>query len=1398
MPCVAAALVAAGAHAGTFSSDFSNPSVGGISLVGGARANGDPYPAIANGVLALTYAEPSLNGSAFLDELDPGQAVGSFNLDFKLRIGGGTSDPADGFSIYFGPDLGGAVFGEEGPEGGTGLVITFDTFDNGAGEAPAIDVKYGGAVIGHVRFTAGNIQSDTFSNVSIKLKSNGTLDLTYKGAVVYSNLYIPGFTPASGKFAFGARTGAAFSNHWIDDLSISTTVAGAPTVPTVATGPASQSVPEHADVTFTALPGGTPPFTIEWLKDGATIPGATELTYTLTDVPSTLNGARYSVKITNAQGTVTSDPAVLTVAADVVPPALTSVRGSETFTTATVVFSEAVNAATAGVAGNYSIAGLPVTAATVLSPTTVRLTTAPQTPGARYTLVVNNITDKASVANSIAAGSSREFGAWVLAKGFLKFESYLSITGVGVQALLDDPKFQAGTPDAVGFVSAFDSRSFYPTDATENYGARISGFFTPDVSGDYRFFSRSDDASQTFLSPDTNPGNATQIAEETGCCNGFLESPAAQTSEPQPLVGGTRYFVQMLYKEGGGGDYGQVAVRREGDPTPSGSLTPIPGRMLSTFADPDAASITISSSPVSLTGSENTHVTFTAAGTGTPAPVVLQWQRAEAGSETYVDIAGATGTSYTTPILKQATDNGAKYRVEVRVPGKTQSSGVATLTVIIDSTPPSIVSAVAGDNLKSLTLTYSEAMLTAGLGTPANYTVPGVTVSSATVINSTTVRLTTTAMPEGGSLTVQAASVRDSAGNVIVAPGNSASFRAPVIVLGAATFEAYTGFGGVQPADLRANAKFPGSPDVVRLLPGLEMNGFGDNYGGRIKAFFIPPVTGDYVAYLAADDGGELYLSTDDSEVNKRLVAVEPVWANSREWVTVDSADRRPDTAKIDANQPAPNVSVPVQLVGGQRYYTEIQYKEGGGGDHGAAKFVLASDGAPENGTLPAFGPVLATAVDPARLAELSLPVASKSAPGSGTAPGFRIRVNQANQIGDVGLPTYIYRAEQQLAGLVDTNSADLTLAVGGVFNRTGIINFNQDAGSGTDIGNFRLDSAPPFTDEQFLGIPGLGKESTRTDNIAAEVITYVEFPRAGVYFMGVNSDDGFSVTATDQAPVDNLGVYATSGGVTKGFFAAHGGTDKGGVFRPITAPIVGKAVLAVPPLADSPIVNVDQIRGNIAVIDRGVNTFSAKAQFAKDAGAIGVIIVNSRDPDSANGKFPIVMGGAVVDQPAVMISKPQGAELKAMIAAGETTIRIAPDSTRYLGSFDGGRGASDTVFAFNVAEAGLYPLRLVWFEGGGGANLEWFTVNPDGTKIPVNDTSNASGLRAFQTRTFVPPTNPEVSATLDGSDIVLTFKGTLQSSATIDGTYTDVVSTSPHRIPAGSSSGNRFYRARN
>jgi hypothetical protein len=74
------------------------------------------------------------------------------------------------------------------------------------------------------------------------------------------------------------------------------------------------------------------------------------------------------------------------------------------------------------------------------------------------------------------------------------------------------------------------------------------------------------------------------------------------------------------------------------------------------------------------------------------------------------------------------------------------------------------------------------------------------------------------------------------------------------------------------------------------------------------------------------------------------------------------------------------------------------------------------------------------------------------------------------------------------------------------------------------------------------------------------------------------------------------------------------------------------------------------------------------------------------------------------------------------------------------LGIFEGGRGAADTLFNFVVEEDGVYPMRLLWYEGRGGANVEWFSV-VDGEKILVNDTSNANASKAYREITSGQPT---------------------------------------------------------
>ena len=87
-------------------------------------------------------------------------------------------------------------------------------------------------------------------------------------------------------------------------------------------------------------------------------------------------------------------------------------------------------------------------------------------------------------------------------------------------------------------------------------------------------------------------------------------------------------------------------------------------------------------------------------------------------------------------------------------------------------------------------------------------------------------------------------------------------------------------------------------------------------------------------------------------------------------------------------------------------------------------------------------------------------------------------------------------------------------------------------------------------------------------------------------------------------------------------------------------------------------------------------------------------------------------------------------------------------------GKFQGGRGSADTTFLMDVREAGIYPLRLVYFSQGGDASVELFTVNDAGEKVLVNDTANG-GLAAYRAGTapdYVEPAQPAQPAAMVAS----------------------------------------------
>ncbi|HTI70104.1 MAG TPA: lamin tail domain-containing protein [Candidatus Limnocylindria bacterium] len=149
--------------------------------------------------------------------------------------------------------------------------------------------------------------------------------------------------------------------------------------------------------------------------------------------------------------------------------------------------------------------------------------------------------------------------------------------------------------------------------------------------------------------------------------------------------------------------------------------------------------------------------------------------------------------------------------------------------------------------------------------------------------------------------------------------------------------EVYQGIGGNAISDLTNSTIFPDHPTLTNFVSDFfeAPSEFDDNYGQRMHGYITPPVSGNYTFWIASDDNGSLYLSTDEEPANVRLIASVSSWTSSRQW-----------------NAYGEQQSAPVQLEAGKNYYILAFQKEGGGGDNLAVRW-LRPDGVDE-GPIPA------------------------------------------------------------------------------------------------------------------------------------------------------------------------------------------------------------------------------------------------------------------------------------------------------------------------------------------------------------------------------------------------------------------------------------------------------------
>jgi uncharacterized repeat protein (TIGR01451 family) len=118
---------------------------------------------------------------------------------------------------------------------------------------------------------------------------------------------------------------------------------------------------------------------------------------------------------------------------------------------------------------------------------------------------------------------------------------------------------------------------------------------------------------------------------------------------------------------------------------------------------------------------------------------------------------------------------------------------------------------------------------------------------------------------------------------------------------------------------LTSSPNYPNSPNGCDLLPSFDapMN-WANNFGTRMHGYLYPPTTGLYTFWIASDDNGELWLSSDMNPANEVLIATVPGWTNPLQWT----------------KYPAQQQSADILLVAGQGYYIDALQKEGGGLDN--------------------------------------------------------------------------------------------------------------------------------------------------------------------------------------------------------------------------------------------------------------------------------------------------------------------------------------------------------------------------------------------------------------------------------------------------------------------------------
>lgn len=170
--------------------------------------------------------------------------------------------------------------------------------------------------------------------------------------------------------------------------------AAAVTAPVITTQPAAAQVNTGVSATFNVTASGGP-LAFRWRRDGIDIAGATADSYTTPATTMSDNGSSFTVVVSNAAGSATSNVATLTV---LQPPVIATQPSSISVTIGSSATFNVIATGTAPLSYQWAVNGTAIAGATGTSHTTPATTRADN--GALFAVTVSN---RAGTATSVNA-----------------------------------------------------------------------------------------------------------------------------------------------------------------------------------------------------------------------------------------------------------------------------------------------------------------------------------------------------------------------------------------------------------------------------------------------------------------------------------------------------------------------------------------------------------------------------------------------------------------------------------------------------------------------------------------------------------------------------------------------------------------------------------------------------------------------------------------------------------------------------------------------------------------------------------------------------------------------------------------------------------------------------------